>query len=77
MRRRDEAAWAVLVAVPVAWEFRQLARGDLGVPLSTVIRRLFRTEHPFGAVAFVLAVDLSAGWLKRHILSEAGRTLDA
>lgn len=69
MTRRDAAAWALLVSVPVAYEFRQLARGDLGVPLSTVIRAAFRTDHPVGALVFVATVDLSARWLKRHILS--------
>lgn len=70
MTRRDGAAWALLVGIPVAYEFRQLARGEQGVPLSTIIRAVFRTDHPVGAAAFVVTVDLSARWLKRHILTE-------
>lgn len=75
MTRRDAATWALLVGVPVAYEFRQLGRGDLGVPLSTVIRAAFRTEHPAGALVFALAVDVGARWLTRHILSEGEPTL--
>lgn len=67
--RRDGVAWALLVGVPVAWEFHQLRRREIGVPLSTVIRAGFRTDTPQGAAAFVLAVDLGAAWLKGHILS--------
>lgn len=71
MTRRDGATWALLIAVPVAWEFRQLARGDLGVPLSAVIRHVFRTDHPTGALVFEGTVLLGAAWLTRHILRPA------
>ena len=68
MDQRDVAGWCALLALGLAYEFYELARGPQGVPLSRVIRSVFRTQHPAGATMFRAAVAAGGVVLVRHIL---------
>lgn len=67
MNERDVAGWCALLALGLAYEFYELARGPEGVPLTRVIRSLFRTHHPAGATIFRSAVAAGSVVLVRHI----------
>lgn len=67
MDRVDVAAWCGIVALGVALEIRELREGPQGVPLSRILRSVFRTEHPLGAAAFRTAVAAGGVILVRHI----------
>lgn len=61
-----EIAWGSLVALGLAYEIHELRAAD-GVPLSKVLRRVFRTNTPVGKALFVLSVEQGSAWLIRHI----------
>lgn len=61
------AVWALLFVAGTFYEFKEIRRGDDGVPLSVVLRWLFRTDTPTGRAVFTTAVACSSSWLVRHI----------
>lgn len=68
MNRREVAVWATLFAMGLLFELHEIREGDNGVPLSRVLRALFRTDHPVGALAFEGTVVAGSHVLVRHIL---------
>lgn len=70
MNRGDVAVWSALFALGVAFEFRELREGPNGVPLSRLLRSVFRTEHPAGAALFRASLTVGSVVLARHICTQ-------
>lgn len=66
--RRDVAVWAGLLAAGLAFELHELAEGERGVPLTRIIRKVFRTHTSAGAATFEAVVAVGSAVLVRHIV---------
>jgi cytochrome b len=60
--------WGGLVAAGAGFEAYALANARAGDTLSETTRRLFRTRHPVGALAFTAAWLGFSAWYLAHIL---------
>jgi len=64
---RPEVVWGGILAAGVAAEVHALLADHHDCTLSAITRRVFRTQHPVGRVAFALGSYALAVWFTHHI----------